>query len=63
MVLWVGVLQMKTFNVWRTRMWPQCFVGVIYAKDIDVAFAIAKALHILNPIVGETQEPMGRMLN
>ena len=46
---------MKTFNVWRTRMWPQCYMGTIQAKDIDEAFAIAKAMDILNPIVGEAK--------
>ena len=46
---------MKTFEVWRTRLWPQCFIGVIEEKDLDEAFTKAKALGILNPIVGEAK--------
>ena len=46
---------MKTFKVWRTRLWPQCFMGIIEAKNIDEAFALAKAMLILNPIVSEVQ--------
>lgn len=44
---------MKRFIIWRTRMWPQCFVTVVFAKDIDEAFALAKEMKVLNPIVGE----------
>ena len=43
---------MKIFQVWRTRLRPQCYMGLIQAKDIDEAFAIAKQHNILNPIVG-----------
>jgi len=44
---------MKTFAIYRSRLWPQNFIGHVNAVDIWAAFAEAKALGILNPIVGE----------
>lgn len=44
---------MKTFTIHRTRLWPQCYVATIQAKDIWDALTIAKQSGILNPIVGE----------
>ena len=46
---------MKTFEVWRTRLWPQCYIGVIKAKDGFDALTKAKEMGILNPIIGEVR--------
>lgn len=44
---------MKRFEIYRTRLWPQCFVCVVYAQDIWAAFRHAKdEMKVLNPIVG-----------
>ena len=45
---------MNTYDIYLTRLWPQCYVATIQAKDIWEAFAIAKASGVLNPIAGES---------
>lgn len=46
---------MKQFNIWRSRMYPQCFITVVRAPDIETAWRYAKEQNILNPIVGEVK--------